>query len=526
MFSGKKYAIQHIVDTTPFWYNMYYVLYLLSIKLLSHFLSSLIKKMEEESCNETDKTREENLSVDDENDNQDTLDLFGEAFIPSISDRLQIGFASMDRACQTEVSEIVDLKRMTEVLSFVVKDLAALKKGLYFSKLTLQAEYDGRLEQVVLELYNRVHERIAEIESIHKERVEVIRRSYKQQMSNALTKLSRDYHVFYGSKDALAEAENKKKVEEMRRHQDLLRKNELAQKEMYEMLRMQMEESKAKEVEEIPSRKSSAVSISGFVQEIEELKKSLKNYESRVDYLEECLEETSYENQKLTSELDEQREKLTSEQHKTSALNKDVSDLKTKLERDRNNFEQELVSQRDNLRKEMYEKIEMLRKAHQDEINQRLDEARQGQYEKIRQQKMAEEARIKALMAKQEQEKTVVVEEVSQDTDVSRLALIERKQRAEISRLHKRVEQLNKLSEMKIKVLNEHIHALKNEMFMRTTLQRQTAKVKQATVTYVRRGSDVLPAGLQPMENSKVPRRHRLPSLIGGPTSAGDETAN
>ena len=189
--------------------------------------------MEEESCKEADKVgKDDNPSIDD-NVNQDTLDIFGEAFIPSISDRLQIGYASMDRACQTEVSEVVDLKKMTEVLSFVVKDLAALKRGLYFSKLTLQAEYDGRLEQVALELYNRVNERIAEIESIHKERVEVIRRSYKQQMSNALTKLSRDYHVFYGSKDAMAEAENRKKVEEMKRHQDMLRKNELAQKEMY-----------------------------------------------------------------------------------------------------------------------------------------------------------------------------------------------------------------------------------------------------------------------------------------------------
>ena len=481
--------------------------------------------MEEESCKEADKVgKDDNPSIDD-NVNQDTLDIFGEAFIPSISDRLQIGYASMDRACQTEVSEVVDLKKMTEVLSFVVKDLAALKRGLYFSKLTLQAEYDGRLEQVALELYNRVNERIAEIESIHKERVEVIRRSYKQQMSNALTKLSRDYHVFYGSKDAMAEAENRKKVEEMKRHQDMLRKNELAQKEMYEMLRMQMEESKIKEEEEIPSRKSSVVSISGFVQEIEELKKSVKTYESRVDYLEECLEETNLENQKLVSVLDTQGEKLNIEQRKTSALNKDVSDLKTRLERDRNNFEQELESQRDRLRKEMYEKIEMLRKSHQNEINQRLDEVRQGQYEKFQQQKIAEETRIKALMAKQEHEKPVVIEEVPKDSDMSRLALIEKKQRVEIARLHKRVEQLNKLSEIKIKVLNEHIHALKNEMFMRTTLQRQTAKVKQATVTYMRRGTEVLPAGFQPMESTRVSRKHRLPSLIGGPTTAGgDET--
>ena len=219
-----------------------------------HKYRQSLKMEEDENSNEYDKTTDDDDKViqklkqvvssgnnDDVGDNQeDTSDIFDEAFIPSISDRLQVGYAGMDRACQTNMTEIVDLKRMTEVLSLVVKDLATLKRGLYFSKLTLQAEYDGRLEQVALELYTRVNERIAEIESIHKERIAVVRRSYKQQMSNALTKLSRDYHVFYGSKDAMAEAENRKKVEEMKRHQDMLRKNELAQKEMYEMLKMQV----------------------------------------------------------------------------------------------------------------------------------------------------------------------------------------------------------------------------------------------------------------------------------------------
>ena len=478
--------------------------------------------MEEESSSEADNVKEDIPSVE-ENEDQDTLDIFCETFIPSISDRLQIGYVSMDRACQTEVSKTVDLKRMTEVLSYVVKDLATLKKGLYFSKLTLQAEYDGRLEEITLELYNRVNERIAEIESMHKERVEVIRRSYKQQMSNALAKLSRDYHVFYGSKDAVAKAENKKKVEEIKRHQELMRRNELAQQEMYEMLRMQMEETKMKE-EVIPSRKISVVSNTKFVEEIEELKKSIKKYESRVDYLEECLEETGNENQKLASELDKQNEKLINEQHKTTALSQEVSDLEILLEQERDNFDQQLESQRNGLRKEMDEKMKLLRNSHQKEIKQRLDETRQSQNEKIRQQKMEEEARIKDLMAKQEQAKPVVVE-VPSDTDVSRMMVIERKQRAEIVRLHKRIEHLTKLSEMKIKVLNEQIYALKNEMFMRNTLHRQTAKVKQATVTYVKRGTDVLPAGFQPME-SKVTRKHQLPTLIVGSSSMEDESAD
>jgi len=459
-------------------------------------------------------------TVEDDIDNDDE-DVFGESFIPSISDRLQIGYASMDRACQTEVTEIVNLKKMTEVLAVVVNDLSMLKRGLYFSKLTLQAEYDGRLETVALELFNRVNQRIAEIEAIHKERIDVIRRSYKTQMANALTKLSRDYHLFYGSKDAMVEAENKKKVEEMKKHQDMTRKNELAQKEMYEMLRLQMEEAKAKEAE-IPSRKSSVVSVSGFIEEIEELNKSLKDYESRVDYLEECLEETTKDNKKLNAELDDKNNKLRQEQRKAATLTKDLQEMKQKMEQEREDSLKRLEVQKVSLKNEMENRIGALRIEHQKEVDQKLEDAKKGQSDLLRQQKLAEEIKIKELMAKQAEQK-VVVNEIPQDTDVSNLMIIEKKQRAEIACLTKKIDQLSKLSEMKVKVLNEHIHSLKTEMFLRTTLQRQTAKVKQATVTYVKKGSDVVPLGFQPCVE-KIQRKHRLPSIIGTPAATDDNT--
>ena len=197
------------------------------------------------------------------------------------------------------------------------------------------------------------------------------------------------------------------------------------------------------------------VSTTGFFTEIEELKKSVKSYESRIDYLEECLEETGYENQKLTAVLDERTDKLTKEQHKTNALSNEIAELKTRLDRDRRQFEQQLDSERESGRKEMYAKVEAQRKANQAEINQRMDEAREGQYERLRQQKQAEEARIKELIAKQQQkadqERQVVVEVVPQDTDTARLVLIEKKQSAEIARLRKKLEQLSKLSDMKVK---------------------------------------------------------------------------
>ncbi|XP_066922039.1 uncharacterized protein C10orf67, mitochondrial-like [Clytia hemisphaerica] len=462
--------------------------------------------------------------MDDENDEERSVsletgeveDAFGETFIPSISDRLQIGYAASDKACQTQASEIINLKKMSDVLGIVIKDISMLKRSLYFSKLTLQAEYDGRLEAVAFELYNRVNKRVAEIEAIHKERIDVIRRSYKQQMSNALAKLSRDYQIFYGDKDAILEAENRKKLEEMNRHKEMMRKNELAQKEMYEMLQMQMEEDKAKQ-EIVPSRKSSAASIGGFLDEIDELNTVIKGNESRIYYLEECLEEIGLENKKMTTELEDKNEKLRAEKLKSAALRRDLDDLKQAFEREKEESRSRLEAQRKSLTIEMKNRLDEQKTEHQRDLGQKMESLKEGQNEQMRHQKFAEEARLKAALAKQEENK-VVVEVPTEDTDLSRLQMLEKRQRAEIARLYKKLEALSAVSDMKIRVLNEHIHSLKDEMFLRQTLHRQTAKVKQATVTYVRRGSEIVPMGLQPM--AKLVRRHVLPSIISAPSTA------
>ena len=74
-----------------------------------------------------------------------------------------------------------------------------------------------------------------------------------------------------------------------------------------------------------------------------------------------------------------------------------------------------------------------------------------------------------------------------------------------------------------MKILNEHIHVLKDEMFLRTTLQRQSAKLRGAGVTYVRQGShDVGVAGVNPFDsNMNVERKYRLPTIIQPPKGGG-----
>ncbi|KAJ7365161.1 hypothetical protein OS493_007810 [Desmophyllum pertusum] len=60
---------------------------------------------------------------------------------PSIADQVRVGYFSQDRSSQTEVSEIAQLKEMTEVLQNLVRDIENLKRSLHYAKHVLS----GRL---------------------------------------------------------------------------------------------------------------------------------------------------------------------------------------------------------------------------------------------------------------------------------------------------------------------------------------------------------------------------------------------
>ena len=445
------------------------------------------------------------------NDDDSDLDE-DELYIPSISDQLHAGFCRMDRACQTTITEIVDLKELSKVLRMLMADLDSVQKTFYYAKLLLQSEYDGRLKEAVIELYRRVNHRVLEIENAHKKHITVVRRSYKTQLANALAKLAQDYRCYYGIKDALNDESNSEKLKELEAQQKMQRMNELAQQEMFAMLQLQMEEAKAKAVE-VPSRAESVVSTSGFVKEIDNLRETVKEYESRMDYLEDMLEETNADNSRLNSELEELAEKLTQQETKNSSLTGQIDFLKDKIAKEKMIAEEKLVLQREELKAEMAQKIKEVRHKMSSQAQKEMDDLRQTEAQKLRKQKQEEEKKLKDLEMQREVNNKPV--EVIVDSDTERLQLIEKKQRAEIARLQRELDRTTKMWEMKVKVLQEQIHSLKDEMHLRTTLKRQAASMKHATLTYVKQGNDLVPCGFAPTPSFN--RSYQLPKIIQAP---------
>ncbi|KAK7483245.1 hypothetical protein BaRGS_00025538 [Batillaria attramentaria] len=127
------------------------------------------------------------LEVYGTNNNSDDM------FRPALADSQKIGFFSLDRNSQTEISEIVDLKEMTEVLQILLQDVATLRRDINFTKHVMQADHESKLQQKSLELYCRINERVIELEKIHEDRVSALRKAFKQQLADAIARLSTMY---------------------------------------------------------------------------------------------------------------------------------------------------------------------------------------------------------------------------------------------------------------------------------------------------------------------------------------------
>eukprot|EP00118_Oscarella_pearsei_P010719 m.67499 g.67499 ORF g.67499 m.67499 type:complete len:168 (+) comp35451_c0_seq12:1070-1573(+) len=68
--------------------------------------------------------------------------------------------------------------------------------------------------------------------------------------------------------------------------------------------------------------------------------------------------------------------------------------------------------------------------------------------------------------------------------ELKRLQKSDKEQKERIIRLQAELERVNKMWQVKFAVLQRTLHAVKNESYLRANLQRQSARLHHATVTY------------------------------------------
>ncbi|XP_076095213.1 uncharacterized protein LOC143065496 isoform X10 [Mytilus galloprovincialis] len=446
---------------------------------------------------------------------------------PSLADHHKVGFFTLDRCSQTDVTEVVELKDMTEVLQLLLKDVHKMKRDINLTKSVMQADYEAKVQEKATELYCRINEKVAELERIHEDRVSTVRKAFRQQLADAVARLAVLYNKNLENK---MQKEKQKQAgdqylldEKYRELQQTIQQNQnvIAMLKMqlsaYQQSKMDLEsnvEADPKVIEsaspsERPSNNSPASiqspieSVSmrtpspQFNQELEDLRVEVEDLNVKVNNLQDQVDNKDDENKKLdqqievlNQELDQEKMKFDKLIHQRRKINKDLENTKKAAENEKASSEKLTFKDIRQFTKMDKQRAEMER-MFQQKLQKAQEEAEaNAQRESIAQQS-AEKDKVKLLQDQKKlleeqlaKERKKNQEKAEMDTDIDKYVKNEKRLKEEIERLKRETERVHRTWEKKFAILQQSLHALKDESYIRQTLQRQAAALHHAAVSY------------------------------------------
>ncbi|XP_063421561.1 uncharacterized protein C10orf67, mitochondrial-like isoform X7 [Mytilus trossulus] len=444
------------------------------------------------------------------------VDIYGnkenelELFRPSLADHHKVGFFTLDRCSQTDVTEVVELKDMTEVLQLLLKDVHKMKRDINLTKSVMQADYEAKVQEKATELYCRINEKVAELERIHEDRVSTVRKAFRQQLADAVARLAVLYNKNLENK---MQKEKQKQAgdqylldEKYRELQQTIQQNQ----NVIAMLKMQLSAHQQSKMDlessaspsERPSNNSPASiqspieSVSmrtpspQFNQELEDLRVEVEDLNVKVNNLQDQVDNKDDENKKLDQQIETLNQELDQEKMKFDKINKDLENTKKAAENEKASSEKLTFKDIRQFTKMDKQRAEMER-MFQQKLQKAQEEAEaNAQRESIAQQS-AEKDKVKLLQDQKKlleeqlaKERKKNQEKAEMDTDIDKYAKNEKRLKEEIDRLKREIERVHRTWEKKFAILQQSLHALKDESYIRQTLQRQAAALHHAAVSY------------------------------------------
>ncbi|XP_065929245.1 uncharacterized protein C10orf67, mitochondrial isoform X6 [Magallana gigas] len=475
------------------------------------------------------------------------LDVYGtrehevDLFRPNIADQHKVGFFTLDRCSQTEVTEVVDLKEMTEVLQILLQDVTNLRRDINLTKHVMQADYESKLQEKSLELYVRINEKVRELERIHEDRVTTVRRAFRQQLSDAIARVAVLYNKNLESK---IKKEKRKQEEGQGKHdekykemQATIQRNET----VIQMLKMQLAQFQQRRNSEVespdissdrPSNTTAGSPVPSLIEELsvkskspevneefEALKEECDGLHRRVDRLEEALDIKENENLSLSEQINDLNNNLEKEKIMVEQLKYEADETKKLAEKEKQSSKNQAEALLAKQKQEMQRMME-------EQIRRAKEEAENAKHEEAKSLKEAESSKLKLLM----DQKKLLEQELMQapsftqyhkserkknntktqeEVDVEKYRKVEQKLKDEILRLKKEIERIHRTWEKKFAILQQSLHALKDESYIRQTLQRQAAALHHAAVSY----AVDTPVGIVPQKQQSYPRKPVIPDI-------------
>uniref|UniRef100_A0A2K5V7T6 Chromosome 10 open reading frame 67 n=3 Tax=Macaca TaxID=9539 RepID=A0A2K5V7T6_MACFA len=430
----------------------------------------------------------------------------------NISDDLKIGFFSTDHATQTDSSEILSVKELSSSTQKLAQMMKSLQVDFGFLKQLLQLKFEDRLKEESLSLFNILHDRILEIEKHYQQNEDKMRKSFNQQLADAIAVIKGMYQQFFEVEEENIHLQDASSVKINILLRKLKEKEEVI-KELKEQLD-QYEDLGFQKMESFPKETSSPKSNA-----------EKENLEYKL------------ENERLLQIISELEEEIQINLKENSGLEDELISMKEMAEKDQKTI-QKLMDSRERLREELnYEKSLV-----QDAINkQKEDQEMRKKYGslsvKAAKSAKGREASLspwsksppsttasrphsatmsisstgakkaktpkKALKEEQfvvsytasigthEEEKmkipgSKVEDKQALESQIETLKANLENEKKKVERFRKEAERLSKNWEKRFFILRNSFHVLKNEMFTRHTLFRQFAVLADTSFNYIK----------------------------------------
>ncbi|XP_013416233.1 uncharacterized protein C10orf67, mitochondrial isoform X3 [Lingula anatina] len=440
-----------------------------------------------------------------------------ESLRPSLAEQRKVGFFRLDRPTQTEVTEIVDLQEMTEVLQTLLQDVNILKREIHTARGLMLADFESKLQKKALELYCRINSRVDELEKMHADRVGVIRRAFRQQLSDALSNVASIFDKNYQNKMNSDQKKKNAKADKLeakiRELQGVIQRNDMVIEMLKTQLAQYSKQAAEEEEESRPPTKSPSINP-----ELDDLRENVFNLENKVSELEKALDTKTDLAANLSDEVDGITKKLEQEKRVTRQLQEELENLRENSEQEMAEARRMIEQQRIEMEQEMNEKTkqardEVLSMARSEAAAMADSEGKKVmklmEEKKKLEEQLAKERALVAELSKKKAEPVVEKKEEKVITDVDKIILSEQKWRVMVAKMKKELEKTHKMWEKKFAILQHSLHALKDESFLRQTLQKQAATLHHAAVSYA---TDT-PLAILPTRPPNSPTKKPLPEI-------------
>lgn len=217
-----------------------------------------------------------------------------------------------------------------------------------------------------------------------------------------------------------------------------------------------------------------------FNQELEDLRVEVEDLNVKVNNLQDQIDSKDDENKKLDQQIEALNQELDQEKIKSEKINKDLENTKKAAENEKASSEKLMDKQRAEMERMFQQKLQ---KAQEEaEANAQRESIAQQSAEKDKVKLLQDQKKLLEEQLAKERKKNQ--EKAEMDTDIDKYIKNEKRLKEEIERLKREIERVHRTWEKKFAILQQSLHALKDESYIRQTLQRQAAALHHAAVSY------------------------------------------